>query len=184
MDWKTILTLSATILIALIGYLITYLNNLRLARRKDRLEIVNRKLRDFYGPLFALVRASGIAWAAFRNKYRPGGAFWGVSPSPTLEEAAAWRLWILEVFMPLNLRMEKIIIENADLLEESRMPECLLALCAHVSAYKPVLKQWESGKFSEHTSVINFPNVELTRYTEDAYTRLKEEQSKLLGMLR
>ncbi|MHB8105188.1 MAG: hypothetical protein ACYDG5_06575 [Dehalococcoidales bacterium] len=182
-DWSIILTLSVTIIIALGGYLFTYFSNMRLARRKDRLEIVNRQLREFYGPLFALVRVSGNAWAAFRDKYRPGVPFWGVSPSPTKEEAVAWRLWMSEVFMPLNRRMEKIIVENADLLEDTKIPDCLLTLCAHVSSYKPVLKQWELGDFSENTSVINFPSEEIIPYTESAYKRLKAEQEKLLGML-
>jgi hypothetical protein len=183
-DWNGVLTLSVTILIALSGYLITYLNNLKLARRKDRLEIVSRKLHDFYVPLFSLVCVSDIAWAAFRSKYLPGRAFWGVSPPPNKEEASAWRLWMSEVFMPLNLRMEKIIVENSDLLEESEMPDCLTALCAHVSAYKPVLKKWESGDFSENTSVLNFPAEEILKYTEATYKHLKEEQDKLIGMLR
>lgn len=54
-----------------------------------------------------------------------------------------------------------MVIQNADLLEESEVPDCLLTLCAHVAAYKAVLKKWESGDFSESTSIVNFPREEI-----------------------
>ena len=59
-----------TVFLAFIGYLITYLNNLRLSQRKERLERVNRQLGELYGPLFSLTQASDKAYLAFRNKYR------------------------------------------------------------------------------------------------------------------
>jgi len=180
MDLKTIVTLSVTILVAAAGYLFKYLNDLKLSQRKDRLERVDRQLRELYGPLFALDRASTMAWTAFRSRYRPGEAFWGTASSPTEEEAAAWRLWMTEVFMPLNLEMTQIITERADLLEESEMPDVLLELCAHVYAYKPVIREWEQGDYSLHTSIINFP-MALRDYTSESYVRLKREQARLLG---
>lgn len=183
MDPNTIAALSVTVLVAGLGYLFTYFNGLRLSQRKDRLERIDRQLRELYGPLFAIDRASTRAWAAFRSRYRPGGAFWGTASSPTEEEAAAWRLWMTEVFMPLNLEMTQIITEHADLLEESEMPDVLLDLCAHVYAYKPVIKAWELGDYSLHTSIINFPNA-LRHYTSESYVKLKREQARLLGKLK
>jgi hypothetical protein len=44
MDWTTAVTVSTSVLIALSGYVATYVYGLRLARRKDRLERVNRQL--------------------------------------------------------------------------------------------------------------------------------------------
>jgi hypothetical protein len=85
------------------------------------------------------------------------------------------------VFMPLNERMQVIVIDHADLLDEPEMPTCLLTLCAHVSAYKSVLSQWEQGDYSRNWSVINFPREELLIYTEQTFKRLKAEQARLLG---
>ena len=73
MDRSYIATLSVTILLALLGYLVTYGNNLRLAQRKDRLERVERQLRDLYGPLLSTAEASTRIWNAFRGRYRPPG---------------------------------------------------------------------------------------------------------------
>ncbi|HJP95805.1 MAG TPA: hypothetical protein VJ843_00380 [Candidatus Saccharimonadales bacterium] len=184
MDWKTGLTLAVSILIAAVGFVAKYINDVKIAQRKDRLERVSRQLKEFYGPLYALIEASEIAWRGFRRKYRPNQSYWRSEPYPNEEEAAAYRLWMREVFMPLNLRMEKVIVENADLLDDEKMPACLLTVCAHVSAYKTVLKRWESGDYSEHLSIVNFPGKELREYIERVYSRLKNEQEKLVGRLR
>jgi hypothetical protein len=180
MDVRTVVTISVTVALALLGYLFTYMNNLRLARRKDRLDRVDRQLRDFYGPLFALEQASTRVWKAFREKNRPDGAYWGTPAPPSEDEGEVWRLWMKEVFMPLNTEMVKIITDHADLLEESEMPDILLELCAHVYGYKAVMRAWESGDFRKNTSVIDFPS-EISQYAASSYRNLKREQSRLLG---
>ena len=72
MDTALIVTTAATIALAFLGYLITYLNNLRLSQRTEQLVRVNKQLSEFYGPLYALVSAGAIVWEAFRARYRPG----------------------------------------------------------------------------------------------------------------
>jgi hypothetical protein len=106
MSWKAALSLGIPALVVVTGYVVTHRNNLRLSERKDRLERINRQLGELYGPLFATASASNAAWLTFRSQYRPTGAYWGgTGPKPTPEEAAAWRLWITTVFMPLNRQM-------------------------------------------------------------------------------
>ncbi len=183
MDGKTVATLIVTVSLALVGYLVKYINDIAIARRKDTLERVNLQLKNLYGPLYTTGRAAEIAWQAFRSRYRPGKAFFGTQPPPNDEELAAWRLWMSEVFMPLNLRIEKTIIENGDLIIEQQMPECFLSLCAHVAAFKPVLKKWQSGDHSELMSLSNYPN-DLLKYIESSYSELKRKQAALLGTLR
>jgi hypothetical protein len=172
--------LIVTILLALIGYFATYFNNLRIAERKDRLDRINRQLSELYGPLLALIYSSQASWEVFRTRHRPNISFFKGDPPPSEADLAAWRLWMSEVFMPLNLQMEKVITEHADLLDELEMPQCFLDLCAHVSSYKAVLKKWEMGDFSEHKAVIKFPK-EILEYTTKTYQQLKFEQTKLLG---
>jgi hypothetical protein len=60
-----------TALLAFLGYVVTYMNHLRLAQRKERLERVNRQLSELYGPLVGMSRATETAWVAFRKQYRP-----------------------------------------------------------------------------------------------------------------
>jgi hypothetical protein len=181
MDWKTAVTVSVTVLIAGAGFVVKYLHDRSLARRKDRLDRVNRQLSELYGPLLALSAAGRSCWRAFRAKYRPGGKpFWGPQPPPTDQETAAYRLWMAEVFQPLNERMAEAVIAKADLLEGDDLPECLVDLCAHVAAHRTVLRQWEENDYSEHTLNLNFPQ-DVYPYVEKTFEVLKAEQSALLA---
>jgi hypothetical protein len=55
MSLEAAVTLSVTIIVAGIGYLVTYLNNLAVERRKARLDRVNRQLqRSLRPPLRSL----------------------------------------------------------------------------------------------------------------------------------
>jgi len=182
-DWKTGLTLSVSAFLAVIGYIATYLNNLRLAQRKDRLDRVDRQLRELYGPLLALVTASTTTWQAFVRAHVETDFFRGGLPVALEndENAALWRHWMTTVFMPLNESMAALVLSHTDLMEDSVMPECLLTLTAHVHGYKGVVKAWENGNFSQHFSLIEFPGPELLAYVMIHYQRLKARQSELLG---
>lgn len=177
-DWEIALTVSATILVAVSGYFFTYFNSRRLERRKDRLQRVNEQLQEFHGPLYSLSQTSMMAWDAFRETHP--NLFNGDSDS-SAEDYETWRLWVSEVFMPLNLRMQEVIIQRSDLLDDAELPRCLLQLSAHVSAYTAILKRWKSSDFSRQGSPVHFPREELEQYTTSAYLRLKGEQDRLLG---
>jgi hypothetical protein len=172
--------------VAVIGYFVTYRTNLRLAQRNDRLERINSQLSEFYGPLLALTRSSDQSWQAFRKRYRPGGgSFWKSDPPLTVEDAAAWRLWMTTVFVPVHQQMMELVLNRAHLIEEPDMPSCLLTLCAHVNGYQAILKEWETGEISiereDNISIVNFPGEELAAYAATAFSRLKAEQAELLG---
>lgn len=176
----------ASVLVALIGYVVKYFNDLRLAQRKDRLDRVSHQLSDLYGPLYALNAAGGRLWKEFFGLHARSPSFWPIEDAPTLEQAEAWRLWMTTVFMPLNVEMRDVVVGHADLLRDvDGMPDCLLDLCAHVAGYETVLERWRSGNFdpraqSDNASVIDFPADALTRYVNTAFFDLKREQAELL----
>ena len=175
----TLVTVTATIVLAFVGYLIKYLNDLAIARRRDRLDRVNAQLRLLYGPLFALAEATAANWVEFRKKYRPNQPYFSESRKPNDEELQAWRLWMLKAFMPLNRRMMDAIVSNADLIDGEMPPE-FLQLIAHIGAYEVVLARWELNDFSEHVSANNFPDSLKKRVKED-YRRLRQTQRGLLA---
>jgi hypothetical protein len=183
MDTKTFITLLTTVFIAFVGYLVSYFNSIKLSQRKERLDRIDRQLREFYGPIYSLLKVSEVAWNSFRSIYRPGGAFWGTTKPPSDEEAEAWRRWMKEVFMPINLQIQKIITDHSELIDEEEFPKCLLLLSAHITAYKPVLAAWENNDFSNHVSVINFPRDEVVAYIDNNYRELKRIQSELIRKL-
>jgi hypothetical protein len=163
-----------TILLAFVGYLGTFLSARMLARRKDKLEMVNRRLDEFYGPLYVASQAGNIAYRSLLSKQGKSQSF------PILDsEMKEWMLWMTTIFMPLNDVREKIIIEKAYLIVEEQMPHCLLDFVTHVVGYKAVLSKWSEGDYSERRSTIGWP-PEFDVYVTRSYAALKAEQTKLL----
>lgn len=162
----------------------TYVNNLRLEQRKERLEHIERQLKDLYGPLFAFSTALEKAYEAFRSFYRPGIPYWNPPESDsskvtTADEVTAFHLWVREVFMPLNRQLVQTVVDHSELLEEPEIPQCLLDLLAHVAAYEGIIREWELGNFSHRTPLIRYPNDNLPQYASKHYLRLKKLQAKL-----
>ena len=163
-----------TILLAFVGYLATAWSAKMLAIRKDKLEHVNRRLNELYGPLYVASQAGNIAYRSLLKKQGKKQSF------PILDgEMKEWMLWMNTIFMPLNDIREKIIIEKAYLIVEEQMPHCLLDFVTHVSGYKAVLAKWAEGDYSERRSTIGWP-PEFDIYVERSYTALKARQTELL----
>ena len=163
-----------TIVLAFVGYLVTFLSNRMMARRADRLRLVNQRLNDFYGPLYVATVAGNIAYKSLLSKQ-------GKSQCHPIrdEDLKEWTLWMTTIFIPLNEVREKIIIENAHLIVEEQMPQCLLDFVTHVVGYKALMAQWAEGDYSQRRSTIGWP-PEFDLYVERSYKALKAEQTRLL----
>ncbi len=85
--------------------------------------------------------------------------------------------------MPINEHIEDLILNNAYLIQEKEMPECLLQFIVHVSAYKAITEKWRNGDFRDIDSIIDFPK-ELEVYATDSYKQLKARQIELLGKMK
>jgi|SRR4051812_14117028 hypothetical protein len=109
----------------------------------------------------------------------PLGHF-GEGEPPNEEELNTWRLWMTTVFMPINHRMYELILSKSNLLIKLQIPESLLLLSAHVAAYQAVLERWKNKDYSEHTSLIEYPNEKLLDYARSSFQALKAEQAELL----
>jgi hypothetical protein len=163
-----------TVILAFIGYLATFLSARMLERRRDKLDLVNRRLNEFYGPLYVASQAGNIAYRSLLKKQGKMQSF------PILDdEMKEWVLWMTTIFMPLNDVREKIIIEKAYLIIEEQMPHCLLDFVTHVVGYKAVLAKWADGDYSERRSTIGWP-PEFDVYVERSYAALKAQQTRLL----
>jgi len=163
-----------TVVLAFAGYLVTFMSTRMMARRADMLRLVNKRLNEFYGPLYVASQAGNIA---YRSLLRKQGK---KQSEPILDsEMKEWVLWMTTIFMPLNDIREKIIIEKAHLIIEEEMPHCLLQFVTHVVGYKAVLSKWAEGDYSERRSTIGWP-PEFDGYIERSYKVLKAEQMKLI----
>ncbi len=163
-----------TIVLAFAGYLVTFLSTRMMARRADRLRLVNQRLNEFYGPLYVATVAGNIAYRSLLAKQGK------LQCHPIRDEdLKEWTLWMTTIFMPLNDVREKIIIDNAFLIVEEEMPQCLLDFVTHVVGYKALLSRWAEGDHTERRSTIGWP-PEFDFYVERSYRSLKAEQTRLL----
>jgi len=169
---------SATVLVAIITYALTYVSNRRLRLWQERLARTNAQLKDFYGPLFALSQSGQRTWRLLLSKT------YGRSREEIAqaENGDLWVLWVTEVFQPINEKMASIIVEHADLLIDNKMPECLLNLCAHAAGYGAVIKRWQEGNRTEMFSIVDWPK-DLNEYLETSFGTLKAEQQRLIGLI-
>jgi hypothetical protein len=163
-----------TILVAFSGYAITFLSAHMLARRRDKLDLVNKRLNEFYGPLYVASEAGNIAYRSLLKKQGKTR-----SEPITDQDLKDWVLWMRTIFIPLNEIREKIIIDKAHLIVEEQMPQCLLDFVTHVVGYKAVLRKWADGDFSERRSTIGWP-PEFDVYVRTSYAALKAEQMRLM----
>ncbi|MFJ6569274.1 hypothetical protein ACIQNU_17795 [Streptomyces sp. NPDC091292] len=175
-----------TVGLAFAGYLVTYLNSLRLTQRQERLARVSRQLSEFYGPLLALTEINSRVYGTFSERHpRPDGRSplqHGPDELPlTEEELAEWRLWVTGTFLPNHRAMRDILVNKADLLSEPRMPPILLEVYAHASWHEITVTRWEQGDLTLEQPPQPFPMTEMRRYVRENFDRLKQEQSGLLG---
>jgi hypothetical protein len=178
-----VLPVAATILLALGGYFGTYLNNLRIAQRKDRLDRINRQLARFYGPLLALTTTHGSVIEVFVQMYQQRGAQPALRDGMQVEGEAIFKLWWQEVFLPLHSQMLDILINRTDLIRESKMPEVLLLAGAALESRRGALAQWELGDLTAMGWTPALPE-DLVTYAADGFAELKLEQAQLLGTQR
>ena len=170
-----------TVALAFIGYLATYLNNLRLARRRERLELVNAQLNELYGPLYVLTYTGKVAFDALCYKrIRKGERHVDEDAPRTPEDVSEWRVWVECVFVPLNEQMDHLIREKTHLIREAEIPLCLREFIAHSAGYRVVAAKWQLGDFSETTSIFPFPKT-LAEYAEQSYRELKTTQLRIIG---
>jgi hypothetical protein len=163
-----------TVVLAFAGYMTTFFSARMLARRRDKLRLVNKRLNEFYGPLYVASQAGHIAYKSLLKKQ-------GKTQTHPIrdEEMKEWVLWMKTIFMPLNDVREKIIIQKAYLVIEEQMPTCLLEFVTHVVGYKAVMAKWAEGDFGERRSTIGWP-PEFDSYVKRSYAVLKAEQTNLL----
>jgi hypothetical protein len=163
-----------TVILAVFGYMATFMSAQFLTLRKDKLDLINRRLNEFYGPLYVASQVGNIAYHSLLQKQGKTQSF------PILDsEMKEWMLWMTTIFMPLNDIREKIIIEKAYLVIEEEMPLCLLDFVTHVVGYKAVLAKWAEGDYSERRSTIGWP-PQFDAYVERSYAALKARQTSLM----
>lgn len=168
-----VITASASILVAVLVFILNQQAQYRQERRQARLGRVSCQLRELYGPLNALVDVNERIWEKLRESRLPPQA--ERQPDVGTEDWSRWRDYAL---MPANRRMRDLIIEHADLLVETEVPQPLRDFCAHVMSFEVVLVAETQG--SKEASLIPHPGAAYVAYVRSTYEDLKDEQQRLL----
>ena len=136
------------------------------------------------GPLLACVTCSKSAFDAMCNVHSPDGSkagfFLAKTQDPNSEQGKAYRMWTRQVFMPLNERVARLIVDRSDLIVGDKFEPLLLQLVAHVSAMRVMVKRWDEGDLTAITS-IGYPD-EIHDWIEQAFATLKATQAKFLAL--
>ncbi|MGC4859774.1 hypothetical protein [Micromonospora sp. DT41] len=169
-----VITASASIVVAVLAFVLNQYGQARQERRQVRLARINSQLRDLYGPLNAMVDANERTWEALRKVHLPEAA----ARNPD-GGTASWRRWRDEVLQPANRRMRDLIFAHADLVVEVEVPDPLYDFCAHVAAQE-VVRAAEVDEGIREPVLINHPGDAYVFYVRRTFAALKSEQAQLL----
>lgn len=168
-----VITASASIIVAVLAFVLNQRAQLARERRQAQLARVNLQLRELYGPLNALVDVNERLWTALRESHLPPQA-----DRRSGDGEEDWRLWRDNALIPANRKMRDLIIEHADLLVESEVPQPLKEFCAHVSSQEIIMAGEREGARAD--ILIRHPGTTYVSYVANTYLDLKREQRQLL----
>jgi hypothetical protein len=169
---------SITAITAVFGYMWSYWDGIR----KDKLEFTNEQIEKLYGPLHALAQGNGATWKRFSNS--ECAPKWD---NPSKEQITCWRVWIKNVFQPMNLEMEKTIVSNSQLVIGNQLPPVFQEFIEHTEAYKALISMWKDtdindlGKYLSHcaNSVDPVYPERFDQCVGPLYDNLKKRQEAL-----
>ena len=198
MDQEAILT-TITLIVGLAG-IFWQIN----AKRQDdiylaHLSRIDRQISELYGPLYALFESGDRQWRAFldefsthRNSEKYLGFFPGEDddnndfPMPSKDHLRIYRLWNESVFFPINIKMEDIMINNAELIVGDTIPDAFLQFSTHMAGMKAKVAEWQKDYFDSenwklHVFPFAHPERSLDFYVTAAFSVIKRKQSELLS---
>lgn len=168
-----VIAASASVLAAVLAYILNQRGQIRQERRQASLARVSSQVRELYGPLNAMVDVNERIWERLRESELP----------PQAERRAQtgrenWKRWRDGALIPTNRRMRDLIIENADLLVETEVPQALRDFCAHVTSVEIVLAAEAEG--TTEPALIPHPGAAYVQYVRETFLALKYEQQQLV----
>ena len=168
------------IIIAVVGYILTYLNNNKIHRREKKLSLIDTRLEKLYGPLHILSVATKTAIKALEEKVGLSrDEIWASDDENILNE---YRHWIQNIFEPINSKKAAAIYDYGFLSVEEQTPKYFDAFVTHFESLNAIIKTWEKGDYSATFPLIKYPSG-FDEYLEKRYLALKREQLKLIGQI-
>ena len=170
-------------IVAILVWQLNRMSALKEEKRKLRLELINKKINNFYGPLYVADMAGRASYNAFCNIINIDSDK-SVEETPLSEDQTKilYR-WMEVVFLKQNDLIEKTILENAYLIEEEELPSCLIDYLAHIATWREALKYYEATNDFKSAKTLPYPS-DLSAYVRETYIALKNEQLKLIKLVK
>ena len=182
------------------GAVVSYFMEQKLSRaqesRQRELELIERRLRDLYGPLYAISSSSKEIYKAYKlqaalvmdsgilepNTFALGKA------TPAL--VRCHRSWMQRINVPQWDDIEVRIRTGGDLVIESEFPDEFRQILTHIAGWRVLIESWEGTDVndpSESTESRNFAQipfpVSYRTYVSRNYGLLRKRQMELLTEL-
>lgn len=195
-----VISVIASIIIALLGHWINRQREMESERRRLRLERLDCQLRDYFGPIAANLLSSKLAfntlmrtWSRHTHgtlKETPAARYFRVlrkaekMEHSTLEPEVEWvrDSWIsfhTQIVGPIHKQTMNILTSKSHLYDGSYSTQ-MLQFIAHQIEYDLLMLRWGQGEYNMLINTVEFPQgFESTVAKEMA--RLREEQQDLIA---
>uniref|UniRef100_H2ZN64 Uncharacterized protein n=1 Tax=Ciona savignyi TaxID=51511 RepID=H2ZN64_CIOSA len=190
-EWKII---SSFALGALSWFMNTYFDRQH-ARKEVQLELINRQIRDLYGPLYGNRLVQETTYRAVVGEHSRLRTY--LAKANELKDAdmiRRWRSFVLEVMYPLDKEAERLICKNAHLIVNSDFPEEFERFLTHLAQMQFVMQHWknEQGKlestkaftdddFLERNNASGIRGIkQMAAHVEQKYKELRAKQKQLI----
>jgi hypothetical protein len=151
---------------AIAGFVVSLLQD----QRKREMDFVDLQIEKVYGPLFALSRATLRAKDDLIAKRRPETKdYFSKDPPPSKEDVQQFRLWMRNVFQPMNLEMETAITRNAQLIQGGHIYPVFEEFIMHVESYKATMAKWKDADAEENPHFLEGLENKATRDFPDGF---------------
>ncbi|XP_078482416.1 uncharacterized protein LOC100184681 [Ciona intestinalis] len=190
-EWKII----SSFALGVFSWLMTSYFDRQHARKEVQLELINRQIRDLYGPLYGNRLVQETTYRAVVGEH--AGLQNYLKKAEEAKDAdmiRRWRSFVWNVMYPMDKQAEQLICKNAHLIVNSEFPEEFEQFLTYLAQLQFVMEHWknENGKlesveeFTPDDFMIrnNAPGErglkEMLSHVEQKYKELRAKQKQLI----
>jgi len=153
---------------AILGYVYTSLDN----KRKERLEYVRHEIANLYGPLYTLSATNDNIWKTLVKQHKP---VFVDEQAKEVGDMVRWRSLVKTVILPINQRMEEIILKSGETFDNTEVPEALLEFLSFSESLKNLTSTWMDNDLTTEGSLSYQRNIPDVRFPKNITECLKQE---------
>jgi hypothetical protein len=155
-----------------VAFIFTNIDN----RRKDRLDFVRAQIEHFYGPLYVLSKTNNSEW---RELLKEGPLRFDDRHPPTPKDVTRWRQWSQTVFLPNDQKIENIVLNNAQYINQPVITGVFAEFFAFSASFRVIANQWKESDVSQPDYAIAANNKPNAKYPS-TLAMCAEKELKLL----